>query len=189
MSTNFFDQDVTEVEKSVANGIRMAFGAGGLLALIIGIVILAQPGAAASVIVGFIAAYTAIAGIINIAIGIFSGKLGAWPRIGYLLLGVLFLVAAVVAFANLKATAVALGVLLGIMIGIMWIIEGIVSLTMIGDAKSKIWSIIFALISVVAGIVLISSPLWAAAFLWLLLGISLIILGIAQLIRAFRFAR
>lgn len=189
MSTSFFNQDIREVEKTVTSGIRLALGAGGLLSVIIGIFILAQPATAAAVVVGFIAAYAAIAGIINIAIGMFSGKLGTWPRIGYLLLGVLFLVAAVITFANLTTTGVALGMLVSIMIGIMWIIEGVVSLTMIGDAKSKIWTVIFALISAIAGITLITSPFWGAAFMWLLLGVWLVVLGVAQLIRAFRFAK
>ena len=73
------------------------------------------------------------------------------------------------------------------MVGIVWIIEGIVGLTLIGDAASKVWTIIFAIISILAGISLVTSPLWGAAFLWWLLGLSLVILGIVQIIRAFRF--
>ena len=91
------------------------------------------------------------------------------------------------AFANLKATAATLGVLLAILVGIAWIMEGVVGLTMIGDARSKIWTIVYALVSVVAGIVMLSSPLWGATVLWMLMGLSLLVLGLIQAVRAFRF--
>lgn len=34
---------------------------------------------------------------------------------------------------------------------------------------------------------LLTSPLWGAAVLWLLLGVTLLALGVVQVIRAFRF--
>ncbi|MFT4109895.1 HdeD family acid-resistance protein [Propionicimonas sp.] len=187
MPSTYFETDLNELDKSVTNGIRATLGISGLVSLVVGILILAWPGKTAMVVAGIIAVYAAIAGLVNIAIGVFSRKLGTWPRIGYLVLGVIFLVAAVVAFSNLGATAAGLAVLLGIIVGITWIIEGIVGITMIGDAASKVWTIIYSVISIIAGITLLSSPLWGAAFLWLLLGVSLVVLGVVQLVRAFRF--
>ena len=55
--------------------------------------------------------------------------------------------------------------------------------------QSKVWSIIFAVISIIAGIVLLFSPLWGAAILWWLLGIALIVLGIINVVRAFTFGK
>lgn len=187
MSNTFLTQDFGEVDKKISNGIRSALGVGGLVSLIVGIVILVWPGKSAMVVAGIIAVWALIAGLVNIAIGIFSRALGTWPRIGYLVLGVLFLVAAVITFGNLGAAAVSLGVLLGIIVGITWLIEGIVALTLLGDASSKTWTILYAVLSIIAGVIVLFSPLWGAALLWLLLGVSLVILGIAQLVRAFRF--
>ncbi len=184
MSATFFE---IELDRSVANAIRTALGVGGLLSLIVGVVILAWPVKTAIVVAGIIAAYAAIAGVVNIAIGIFSRKLGTWPRIGYLVLGVIFLVAAILSFGNLGSAATGLAILIGILIGIVWIIEGVVGLTMIGDAASKVWTVIYAAISISAGIMLLSSPLWGVALLWMLLGISLVILGVVQIVRAFTF--
>ncbi len=186
MSNTFLTQDFGEVDKKISNGIRSALGVGGLVSLIVGIVILVWPGKSAMVVAGIIAVWALIAGLVNIAIGIFSRALGTWPRIGYLVLGVLFLVAAVITFGNLGAAAVSLGVLLGIIVGITWLIEGIVALTLLGDASSKTWTILYAVLSIIAGVIVLFSPLWGAALLWLLLGVSLVILGIAQLVRAFR---
>ena len=83
--------------------------------------------------------------------------------------------------------AVSLAVFIGILVGIMWIVEGVVALTTIGLSGSKGWSVFFAILSIVAGIVLLFSPLWGAIVLWWLLGISLVVLGIIQMIRAFTF--
>ncbi len=189
MPTTYFTRDLSQVDKSVINGIRMALGASGLISLVFGVVMLAWPVKTAVVIAGMIALYAAIAGLANLVIGIFSRTLGTWPRVGYILLGMVFLATAAVAFANLKSAAAALAVLLGIMVGIVWIVEGIVGLTMIGDAPSKIWTVSYAALSIVAGVVLLTSPMWGAAMLWLLLGVSLVILGVIQVVRAFRFGR
>ena len=45
-------------------------------------------------------------------------------------------------------------------------------------------TILFAIVSIVAGFVLLMSPLWAASFLSWLLGIALLVLGVIGLIRA-----
>lgn len=187
MSTSYFEVDLNELGRSVTNKIRMALGLAGLVSLVIGILILVWPLKTAAVVVAIIAAYAGIAGLVNLTIAVFSRRLGAWPRIGYALLGVAFLVLAGLAFANLGPAAEKLGVLLGIVVGIVWIVEGVVGLTMIGDATSKTWTILLAIVSVIAGIVMLTSPLWGAALLWKLMGLSLVILGAVQVLRAFRF--
>lgn len=69
------------------------------------------------------------------------------------------------------------------MIGIMWIIEGFTALFALGESDSKGLTIAFAVISVLAGISLVSTPLWGAGFLWWLVGVSLLVLGALNLIR------
>ncbi|HEY3340215.1 MAG TPA: DUF308 domain-containing protein [Propionicimonas sp.] len=187
MSANAFELDLTNVEKSVINAVRAAIGVSGAVSVIVGLLILIWPVKTAVVVAGIIAVYAVIAGVVNLAIGIFSRRLGGWARVGYLALGAVFLIAAIVAFANLGAAAAGLAVLVGVLFGISWIIEGVVGLTMVGDSASKVWTIVYALIGVVAGIMLLTSPLWGAAVLWLLLGVTLLALGVVQIIRAFRF--
>ena len=173
-------------EKSAVNGIRTALGIGGVLALIVGILILVWPGRTAMVVTAIIAIYAIAAGLVYAGLGIFSKTKGGWARVGHIALGVLFIIAGIVAFANLGATTAYLAVFLGILVGIMWVIEGIVSLTTLSDASSKGWTIFFAIISIIAGIVLLFSPFYIVA-LWWLLGISLIVLGVINVIRAFTF--
>lgn len=177
------------IEKAATNGIRTALGLGGLVSVILGILILAWPGKTAMVVAAIIAIYAIVAGLIYAGLGIFSASKGGWSRIGHIVLGILFVVAGIVAFTNLGATTVWLAAFLGILVGIMWIIEGVVSLTTLNDARSKGWTIFFAVVSILAGITLLFSPLWAAVVLWWLLGISAIVLGIIQIFRAFSFGK
>jgi len=179
----------SSAENTAVNGIRTAFGVGGVIALIVGILILVWPGRTALVVTAIIAAYAIAAGLVYAGLGIFSRRMGGWARVGHIVLGVLFVIAGIIAFLNLGATTVWLAVFLGILVGIMWIVEGIVSLTTLSGAGSKGFTIFFAILSIVAGIILLFSPLWGAVVLWWLLGISLIVLGIVQVVRAFTFGR
>ncbi|MEU1970306.1 DUF308 domain-containing protein [Microbacterium sp. NPDC019599] len=175
-------------EKSAINGIRTAFGVGGVLSIIIGILILVWPGKTALVVTAIIAIYAIAAGLVYAGLGIFSKSKGGWARVGHIVLGLLFIVAGIFALINLQAATGWFGIFLGILVGILWIVEGIVSLSTLGDAASKGWTIFFAIISILAGIVLLFTPLYGIAVLWWLLGIALVVLGIIQVIRAFRFS-
>lgn len=179
----------SSAEKTVVNGIRAALGIGGVLAVIVGILILVWPGRTAMVVTAIIAIYAIAAGLVYAGLGIFSKTKGGWARVGHIVLGILFIIAGVVAFLNLGATTAWLALFLGILVGIMWIIEGIVSLTTLSDTSSKGWTIFFAILSIVAGVVLLFSPIWGAVVLWWLLAISLIVLGLVNIVRAFTFGK
>ncbi|MET0734950.1 MAG: DUF308 domain-containing protein [Microbacterium sp.] len=174
-------------ETSAVNGIRTALGIGGVLALIAGILIVWQPTGAAAFVTIVIAIYAIAAGLVYAGLGIFSKTKRGWGRVGYILLGILFIVAGIFALLNLQPTTAWLAVIVAIMVGIAWIVEGIVSLSTLGDARSKGWTIFFAIISLIAGLYLIFSPFWGAIALWLILGIALIVIGILNIIRAFTY--
>ena len=177
------------IDRPVLNGIRTALGISGVLALLLGILILVWPGRTAMVVVAIVAVYAIAAGLVYAGLGIFSAQKGGWARVGHIVLGVLFVIAGIVAFINLPAATAWFGVFIGVLVGILWIIEGIVSLTTLELAASKGWTIFFAILSIVAGIVLLFAPLWGAVTLWWLLGISAIVLGVVQIIRAFTFGK
>jgi uncharacterized membrane protein HdeD (DUF308 family) len=177
----------SEAEKSAVNGIRTALGVGGVLAIIVGILILVWPGKTAAVVTVIIAIYAIAAGLVYAGLGIFSKTKGGWARVGHIALGILFIIAGVVALFNIGQTTAWLALFLGILIGIMWIVEGIVALSTLGDAASKGWSIFFAILSIIAGIIVLFAPVWGVVVLWWLLGISLIVLGIINIVRAFTF--
>lgn len=167
-----------------ATGARLALFIGGLAAIGFGIAVLAWPTKAAVALTGVIAVYALVAGIAYAALGLFAREIGAGGRIGHVLLGVLYVVAGVYAFSSLQQSAAFLALFLTIMVGVMWVVEGFTALFTLGQAGSKMATIVFAVLSVIAGFTLLSSPLWGAVFLWWFLGISLIVLGALNAIRA-----
>jgi len=177
------------LEKTATNGIRTALGLGGVLSVILGIVILVWPGKTAMVVTAVIAIYAIIAGLVYAGMGIFATGKGGWSRIGHVLLGVLYVVAGIVAFSNLGLAAATLAIFIGVLVGIMWIIEGVVALSTIDLAPQRGWTIFFAIVSLLAGISLLFSPLYGAILLWWLLGISALVMGALQIGRAFSFGK
>lgn len=175
--------------KSLFKTIRITLAISGAIALIAGIVLLVWPLKTAVLVTGIIAAYLIIAGIVYVGLGIFSGKKGGWARAGHIVLGVLYIAAGVIAFTNLAAVTVTLAFITVIFIGISWIVDGIVSLTLLYTDGSRAWTIIYAILSIIAGIIVIFSPMLAAVALWWILGVTLVVLGIIQIVRAITLGR
>lgn len=170
--------------KSLFKSIRVALAVSGALALIAGIVLLVWPVKSAVIVTGIIASYLIIAGVVYAGLGIFSGSKGGWARVGHIVLGILYVVAGVIAFANLPAATLTLAYVTVIFIGVSWIIDGVVALTLLNSDGSKVWTILYAILGIVAGVIVIFSPLLAAVTLWWILAISLVVLGIIQIVRA-----
>ena len=173
----------TEHTRSVSDSIRITLGITGVVAAVVGLLILIWPGHTAAVVTSIIAIYAIVTGLVYIALGIFSSVLGGWGRAGHIILGVIFVAAGVVTFTRLGATTAALFIFVGILVGILWIIEGIAALVTLGAARYKVVTLIFALLSIAVGIILLLSPLYSVV-LWLWLGIALLVLGIVQIVRA-----
>lgn len=179
----------TSTHNGTINGIRTALGIAGGLALILGVLILVWPGKTAMVATALIAIYAVAAGLVYLGLGIFSRVKTGWSRVGNIVLGLVFIIAGVVAIANLFAATAWMGVFIGLFLGITWIVEGVVAFATISGARSRGWTIFFAIVSILAGIVLLFTPLWGATVLWLLVGISGIVLGVLNIVRAFTFGR
>jgi uncharacterized membrane protein HdeD (DUF308 family) len=184
-----FSLDARDLAKSTINSVRVALGVSGVVALIIGVLITFWPKNAAEFITILLGIYFVIAGLAYLGLGLFSKGISGGARAVDIILAVLFVIAGIMALSNISGTTTFLAVFLGILIGIIWIIEGIVTFVQLGDAASKGWAIFFAILSIIAGIVLLFSPLWGIVILFTLTGISLIILGIVQIVRAFTFGR
>lgn len=184
-----FSLDSANLSKSAINTVRTTLGVSGAVALIVGILITFWPKDAAVVITVILAIYFIIAGLAYLGLGIFSKGISGGARALDIILGLLFVIGGIIALFNLQATVAVLAVFLGVLIGILWIVEGVVALVQSSDAPSRVWAIVFGIISIIAGIVLLFSPIWGAAVLFILAGIGLIILGIIQIVRAFTFGR
>lgn len=166
------------------NPLRLALLIGGLVAVGFGVAVLLWPTKTAVAVTGVLAVYAIIAGIVYAAIGILAKSHGTGSRVGHVLLGLLYILAGGYAFASLQQSAAFLAVFVTIMIGALWIVEGFTALFTLGKPGTNAVTIIFAIISVLAGFSLLSTPVWGAGFLWWLLGISLVVLGALNVIRA-----
>ncbi|MFN3340184.1 MAG: HdeD family acid-resistance protein [Dietzia sp.] len=167
-----------------SKALRLALIIGGLLAIGFGIAVLLWPAKTAVAITGVLAFYAIIAGVVYASMGFLAKNHGTGSRVGHVLLGLLYVIAGAYAFASLEQSAAFLAVFITVMIGVMWIIEGFTALFTLGESGAKGVTIVFAIISVLAGVSLLSTPVWGAGFLWWLLGISLIVLGALNVFRA-----
>jgi len=163
-----------------------------IASLVFGIVVLVWPVKSAMAVTIVMAIYAIIAGLLSLVNGIHSKGVGGWTRAGLIALGVVFLVAGVVAFGNLGESTLLLAVLVTTFIGVAWIIDGIVALFSLGvkdgalpgaTKAHKGWSIFYGIVSVLAGVFVVISPLMAALWLWIFLGVALVVMGIVGIVR------
>ncbi|UOE45079.1 HdeD family acid-resistance protein [Agromyces larvae] len=178
-----------DLSKSTVNTIRATLGIAGVVALIVGILITFWPKDAIIVMTWILGIYLIVAGIAYLGLGIFSRGISGGSRALDIIVGLLFLVAGFIVAFNATSSAVVIGIFLGVFIGIVWIVEGVVALVQSGDASSRGWAIFFGILSIVAGLIVLFSPLWGAVVLFWFAGISLIVLGIVQIVRAFTFGK
>ncbi len=174
--------------KSFVKSVRVFLTVSGVIALAAGIILLVWPGKSATVIAGIavaiIGAYFIIGGLVYIALALFSREKGGWSRVGHILLGLLYVVAGVIMFANFYASSAALIIITMIFIGVSWIVDGVVSLSLLKNSTSRVWTLLYAILSIIAGIVVFFAPLYTAAVLWIIVGITLVVLGVVQIVRA-----
>lgn len=99
----------------------------------------------------------------------------------------MFLAAGILAFTDLDNSTVLLASFVAIMIGIVWVAEGVVALTTLSRSPNRLVSGGYAVLCVIAGVLVLFGPFTFASILWLILGISLMVLGAIQALRAFSF--
>jgi uncharacterized membrane protein HdeD (DUF308 family) len=175
--------------KSAFSAIRISLAVSGAIALIAGIVLLVWPVKSAIIVTGIVATYLIIAGVVYAGLGVFSSSKGGWARAGHIVLGLLYIVAGVIAFTNLQATTALLAVFTVVFIGVSWIVDGIVSLTLLTGDGSRVWTILYSVLSIIAGVYVLFNVLAAGVVLWIFLGASLVVLGVIQIVRAITLGR
>jgi uncharacterized membrane protein HdeD (DUF308 family) len=151
--------------------------------------LLVWPAKTLGVVAIFLGIYFLVAGVIRLAMGIFSKGISGGMRTLHILLGVLLIVAGIISLKNVAATTAALLILVVAVIGVGWIIEGVLAIVESRGAPSSGWAITSGIISIIAGIVVLIIPGWSAVWLILMAGIVLIIVGILGIVRAFTFGR
>lgn len=178
-----------DTQRRTVDSIRIMLGLGGLIALVLGILIMVNPVKSGAILMQIVAVMASLymvgTGVVYLGSAVFSKSMKGWPRTGNILLGLLYVIAGIILFSNLAATAAILALFISIMIGIMWILEGALAFSTLKTSGHRALTVIYGIISIIAGLVLVFSPLLGAVTLWLLIGISMVVLGAVQIVRAF----
>lgn len=189
VSIDVFELDPATMGRNAVNAVRTAFGIVGLLSVALGVVLLVWPGKTAVVITAIIGIYALVAGIARTGLGIFSRGISGGHRTLNIILGLVLLIAGIVALRNLDAAAATVVLIAVIVLGISWIIEGIVALVESGSTRSRGWAVTYGIISILAGIAVLAWPgMTAVVFAWIA-GIMFLVLGIFGIVRAFTFGK
>jgi uncharacterized membrane protein HdeD (DUF308 family) len=157
----------------------------GILAVILGILVLAWPGKTIIVAAILFGVYLLITGIAQVIFA-FSLHVSAGGRVLLFISGAASLILAVLAFRHFGEGYAVL--LLAIWIGVGFIFRGVATtVSAISDPgmPGRGWEIFFGVISTLAGIVVMASPFDSLAVMTLVVGIWLIVLGVFEVVSAF----
>jgi uncharacterized membrane protein HdeD (DUF308 family) len=157
--------------------------ASGLLAVILGILVLAWPGITILVAAIFFGAYLLITGIAQVIFA-FSLNVSAGGRVLLFISGAAALILAVLCFRSLQESIL----LLAIWIGVGFIFRGVATaVSAIGDPDlpGRGWEIFIGVLSLVAGVVMLASPFDSLVTLAIVVGVWLIVIGVFEVVAAF----
>jgi uncharacterized membrane protein HdeD (DUF308 family) len=154
----------------------------GLAGLLLGGLILFQPGlsiAAFAMLVGF---FLVLVGVIRIIVGAVDSEFTGGIRALNIILGVLLAAIGAVAIRYPGFGLVAIVML----VGFAWMMEGGATLALLPPShQGRGWAIAFAVISLLAGAVLIIWPIESLVPLLIVAGAALVVGGIFDIVGAF----
>ena len=157
----------------------------GVLAVVLGLVILLWPGPSIVVAAVLFGVYLVVSGVWQVIFA-FSLPVSAGGRVLLLISGAASLILAVLAFRHFGEGYAIL--LLAIWIAVGFIFRG-VSTTAMGVSDRGVpgrgWAIFFGVISIIAGIVVLAWPFDSIVTLALVVGIWLIVIGVMEIVSGF----
>jgi uncharacterized membrane protein HdeD (DUF308 family) len=151
----------------------------GLITLALGIVVALHPSQSIDVVAVILGIACLISGVFHMIRALDSSATGrTWSAI----IGLAFVVLGVLLIRHLHMTRL----LIALIIGVIWIIQGVAELLIasLPDQPGRIWSALFGVVSLVAGIVVLCVPTSSLNVLATLLGLWFIVIGALQVARA-----
>jgi uncharacterized membrane protein HdeD (DUF308 family) len=153
----------------------------GLLTLILGVIVTIRPTQSLTVVAILLGVALIISGVYHI-VRAFDG--GTHERVWRGISGVLLIIGGLVLIRHLDLSLA----LIGLFVGFSWIIQGVATLlespshSLTGPERR--WSVFFGVISLIAGIVIISMPLVSITVLAIFTGVWFMVMGAAEMIGA-----
>ena len=189
MTSDDLSLDPESLSASAVRLVRVSFGLTGAVAVILGILLLVVPGRTLHFAAILLGIHFLVAGVMRIGLGAFGQLPGSQNRVLGILFGALMLIAGIIILRDTTAAVGTLLIIIVLFTGIGWIMDGIMAIVESGRAASRVWAILYGVVSTLAGIVVLAVPGWSATWLILFAGIGLIVIGITAGIRAFTFGR
>lgn len=175
--------------KKAKNAIRGTYAILGIAAIILGLALLIWPGATLKVAAIALGAYFVVSGVVRIVTAIVElGLPGGW-RVLDILIGLMLSVGGVVMLKNAALSGATLAVLITMVVGLGWMLEGVMALVESWRMPSSAWAVIYALLSIIAGFIVLFSPISSTTWLILFGGCALVAIGIVAIVRAFTFGK
>ena len=159
--------------------------AAGLLAVVLGAIVLAWPGPSILIASTLFGVYLLLSGLVELCLA-FTLPQSAGTRVMLFISGALSLVLAIMSFRHFGDGYAVL--LLSLWIGIGFVFQGVTAVA-VGIGESELpgrWYVVAGIISAIPGLVTLLWPFESIAVLTLATGIWLIIIGIPQTIQAFQ---
>ncbi|NUO56297.1 MAG: hypothetical protein HOV71_16595 [Hamadaea sp.] len=154
---------------------------GGVVAILLGIVLLIWPDRTLLVLAALLGIWLVILGIVRLADALTGRELGGASRGFSALAGVIYVIAGIVVLANLHASLK----FIALLIGLIWIFSGVSEIisgfTRVRGRGAKIGAILLGLINVALGVVVLFWPGITLIVLVWITAIWLIIIGLVQL--------
>jgi uncharacterized membrane protein HdeD (DUF308 family) len=162
---------------------------GGVVAILLGIVLLVWPDRTLLVLAALLGIWLVILGIVRLADALTGRELAGASRWFSVLAGAIYLVTGIVILANLHASLTFFALLLGF----IWIFSGasevIAGFTRVRGAGAKTGTIVLGLINVVLGVLVLFWPdITLIALVWIA-AIWLIFIGLVQLYIAWQVGK
>ncbi len=155
----------------------------GLVTLIIGVILAAAPIASLALVAVLLGVVMVVTGIYYVvrAVAGREGNERAWHGV----CGVVFILAGLALLRNLNLSVA----LIGLFIGFTWVIQGVL-LLMEGFSRGRRhahpgWTLLFGVISLIAGIVVVASPIASVAVLTIFLGLWCAVMGLIEIVGSF----
>ena len=155
----------------------------GLLAVVLGVLVLAWPGKTILVAAIFFGAYLLVSGVMQVVMA-FSLRISGAQRFLLLISGLAAVALGVLCFLSLQNSIL----LLAIWIGVGFIFRGVATTVSAVSDKTlpgRGWEIFFGIVSLLAGIVMLTVPFESLAILTQVVGIWLIVIGVFEVVMSF----
>lgn len=157
----------------------------GVITVILGIIVSSLPSQSLMVIAILLGILLIVSGIYHL-IAVFGR--GERHRLWHGIAALLFIVTGVILVRHLQLSVA----IIGLVVGLTWIVQG-VSLLLVGATRGPRtgggWSLFFGVISLIAGIVVVSTPVASVTVLAVLTGIWFIIMGLMETFGALALRR